>query len=156
MALWGNEPCQRLQISQFHETGSLKGLNLSGPLTLQSPWCTLQSPIILNLTHPFYPPLKLSMSGCWTFHLTIPLNHHGMHRFHSSCAIRRHFVPRHYVPGHILSRDNMSLVGRMAGWDGGILPGATYCPGLEGTFCPGVLQGLLWQRLQTFGNIWQL
>ena len=43
---------------------------------------------------------------------------------------------------------------RMAGWDGGILPGATYCPGFEGTFCPGVLQGLLWYRLQTFGNFW--
>ena len=47
----------------------------------------------------------------------------------------------------------MSLVDRMAGWDGGILPGATYCPGLEGTFCPGVLQWLLWQRLQTLGQL---
>ena len=29
----------------------------------------------------------------------------------------------------------------------------TYCPGLEGTFCPGVLQGLLWQHLPTVGQL---
>ena len=39
----------------------------------------------------------------------------------------------------------------------------TYCPDLEGTFRPGVFQGLLWQHLPTvgqffatFGDFWRL
>ena len=82
--------------------------------------------------------------------------------------VRRHFVPRYILQGHIMSPDNMSpgqyvalCPHYFAVQRGDILSQETYCPGsVRRHIVPGdvlsrlATNGNFWQQMVTFGNKW--